>query len=192
MATTKAQQKAVDKYVKANYDRIEFKAPKGRKAEIKAHAEAYGESVNSFIGRAIKETMERDKLTRTLETAISPSAIDKATKRDKPINGLNAPAAPPVEASSIKQQVAESEQTAAHLTELEPDKHYKPLTGEAENNINLVKLLADVNYQLDIADAYGMDNLAKLLDKARQQESEREEAAQESTTPMSDRNNSDV
>ncbi len=93
MATTKAQQKAVDKYVKANYDRIEFKAPKGRKAEIKAHAEAYGESVNSFIGRAIKETMERDKLTRTLETAISPSAIDKATKRDKPINGLNAPAA---------------------------------------------------------------------------------------------------
>ena len=46
MATTKAQQKAVDKYVKANYDRIEFKAPKGRKAEI---------------GRAIKETMERDK-----------------------------------------------------------------------------------------------------------------------------------
>ena len=61
MATTKAQQKAVDKYVKANYDRIEFKAPKGRKAEIKAHAEAYGESVNSFIGRAIKETMERVK-----------------------------------------------------------------------------------------------------------------------------------
>ncbi len=187
MATTKAQQKAVDKYVKANYDRIEFKAPKGRKAEIKAHAEAYGESVNSFIGRAIKETMERDKLTRTLETAISPSAIDKATKRDKPINGLNA-----LEASSIKQQVAEPEQTEASLPELEPDKHYKPLTGEAENNINLVKLLADVNYQLDIADVYGMDNLAKLLDKARQQESEREEAAQESTTPMSDRNNSDV
>lgn len=60
MATTKAQQRAVDKYVKANYDRIEFKAPKGRKAEIKAHAEAQGESVNGFIGRAIGETMERD------------------------------------------------------------------------------------------------------------------------------------
>lgn len=60
MPTTKAQQKAVNKYVKQNYDRIEFKAPKGRKAEIKAHADAHGESVNSFIGRAINETMERD------------------------------------------------------------------------------------------------------------------------------------
>ena len=60
LATTKAQQKAVNKYVKEKYDRIEFKAPKGRKAEIKAHAEAHGESVNGFIGRAINETMERD------------------------------------------------------------------------------------------------------------------------------------
>ena len=60
MPVSKAQQKAVDKYVKANYDRIEFKAPKGRKGEIQAHAQAQGESVNSFIGRAISETMERD------------------------------------------------------------------------------------------------------------------------------------
>ena len=37
-----------------------------------------------------------------------------------------------------------------------------------------------------------MDNLAKLLDKARQQESEREDAAEENTTPMSDLNNSDL
>ncbi|WP_243417011.1 hypothetical protein [Pseudoflavonifractor phocaeensis] len=35
--------------------------PKGRKAEIQAHAEAHGESVNAFIGRAIAEAMERDK-----------------------------------------------------------------------------------------------------------------------------------
>ena len=61
MPASKAQQKAVNKYVKANYDRIEFKAPKGRKAEIKAHADNRGESMNSFIGRAIDETMERDK-----------------------------------------------------------------------------------------------------------------------------------
>ena len=60
MPVSKAQQKAVDKYVKANYDRIEFKAPKGRKAEIQAHAQAHGESVNAFIGRAVSETMERD------------------------------------------------------------------------------------------------------------------------------------
>ncbi len=182
-----ARIRANNKYNEKAYDRINIAIPKGNKAKIQEHATIMNESTNAFVIRAIKETMERDKLTRTLETAISPSAIDKATKRDKPINGLNA-----LEASSIKQQVAEPEQTEASLPELEPDKHYKPLTGEAENNINLVKLLADVNYQLDIADAYGMDNRAKLLDKARQQESEREEAAQESTTPMSDRNNSDV
>lgn len=61
MATTKAQQKAVHKYVKTNYDRMELTVPKGRKAEIKAHAESCGESVNGFIGRAIDETIERDK-----------------------------------------------------------------------------------------------------------------------------------
>ena len=60
MPATKAQQKAVNKYMSANYDRINLTVPKGRRAEIKAHAEAQGESVNGFIGRAIGETMERD------------------------------------------------------------------------------------------------------------------------------------
>lgn len=61
MATTKAQQKAVNKYMAANYDRINLTVPKGQKEEIKAHAESKGESVNSFINRAIKQTMESDK-----------------------------------------------------------------------------------------------------------------------------------
>ena len=60
VAVSKAQQKAVHKYVKANYDRMELTVPKGQKEVIKAHAEARGESVNGFIGRAIDETMERD------------------------------------------------------------------------------------------------------------------------------------
>lgn len=60
MPATKAQQKAVNKYMSANYDRINLTVPKGRRAEIKAHAEAQGESVNGFIGRAIDEAMERD------------------------------------------------------------------------------------------------------------------------------------
>ena len=60
MPATKAQQKAVSKYMKENYDVYQIRMPKGRKAEIKAHAEARGESVNGFIGRAINETMERD------------------------------------------------------------------------------------------------------------------------------------
>lgn len=61
MTVSKAQQAAVHKYVKNNYDRLELTVPKGRKAEIKAHADAHGESVNSFINRAIDEAMERDK-----------------------------------------------------------------------------------------------------------------------------------
>lgn len=55
-----AQQKAVNKYVKENYDRINVNMPKGRKETIKAHAEAQGESLNAFINRVITETMERD------------------------------------------------------------------------------------------------------------------------------------
>ena len=60
MPATKAQQRAVNKYMKTNYDRINLTMPKGRKDEIKAHASARGESVNAFINRAIEETMERE------------------------------------------------------------------------------------------------------------------------------------
>lgn len=60
MAVSKSQQKAVHKYVKANYDRMELTVPKGRKGLIKAHAEAHSESVNGFINRAIAEAIERD------------------------------------------------------------------------------------------------------------------------------------
>ena len=58
MPVSKAQQKAVNKYMSENYDRITV--PKGQKEIIKAHAEAHSESVNGFINRAIEETMERD------------------------------------------------------------------------------------------------------------------------------------
>lgn len=61
MATSKAQQKAVNKYMAANYDRINLTVDKGRKDIIKAHAESKGESVNGFINRAINEVMEREK-----------------------------------------------------------------------------------------------------------------------------------
>jgi len=57
---SKAQQKAVSKYMKANYDEIKVRVDKGHKDAIKAHAEAHGESVNGFINRAIAEAMERD------------------------------------------------------------------------------------------------------------------------------------
>ena len=61
MPVSKAQQRAVNKYVANNYDRVLVTMPKGQKDIIKTHAEAHGESVNAFIGRAISETMSRDK-----------------------------------------------------------------------------------------------------------------------------------
>lgn len=63
MAVSKAQQKAVHKYVKANYDRQELTMPKGKKEIIRSHAEQRGESVNAFINRAIDETIQRDNDT---------------------------------------------------------------------------------------------------------------------------------
>lgn len=61
MTATKAQQRAVSKYMKENYDEIKVRTEKGKKDQIKIHAERKGESVNAFINRAIDETMERDQ-----------------------------------------------------------------------------------------------------------------------------------
>lgn len=58
--TSKAQQKAVHKYVREKYDRIELTVKKGEKAGYKAHAESKGETLNGFINRAMRETLERD------------------------------------------------------------------------------------------------------------------------------------
>ena len=60
MPASKAQQKAVTKYMKENYDVFQIRMPKGRKAEIKAYAESLGESVNAFINRVIAEAMARE------------------------------------------------------------------------------------------------------------------------------------
>lgn len=59
---SKAQQNAVNKYVKNNYDRINVTFPKGHREKLKDHASKQGESVNAFIIRAVTETMERDSL----------------------------------------------------------------------------------------------------------------------------------
>jgi len=57
---SKAQQKAVNKYVKNNYDRINVTFPKGQKEVITAAAEAAGESVNGYIKKAVEQRMQRD------------------------------------------------------------------------------------------------------------------------------------
>ena len=60
MATSKAAQRAVNKYMKENYDRFNLTMPKGKKDMVQTHATQWGESVNAFINRAIDEAIERD------------------------------------------------------------------------------------------------------------------------------------
>lgn len=49
-----------NQFIANNYDRINLTMPKGNKAIVSEHAKKCGESANSFINRAIKETIERD------------------------------------------------------------------------------------------------------------------------------------
>lgn len=56
---TEAQAKAHKKYMET-VATIQIRTTADRRDLIKAHAEAQGESVNSFINRAIDEQMKRD------------------------------------------------------------------------------------------------------------------------------------
>ena len=48
-------------FIAKAYDRINLTVPKGEKEIIKAHADQHdGGSVNGFIQRSIRETMQRD------------------------------------------------------------------------------------------------------------------------------------
>ncbi len=73
MPVSKAQQKAVHKYVKANYDRMELTVPKGRKEIIQAAAVSQGQSVNAYINQAIDERMNRDAPESVSNASESPS-----------------------------------------------------------------------------------------------------------------------
>lgn len=61
MPTSKAQQKATNKYMKANYDRVSLILSKGKKEIIQLHAKTRGESLNGFINRAIENQIKLDE-----------------------------------------------------------------------------------------------------------------------------------
>lgn len=73
MPVSKAQQKAVNKYMAANYDRINLTVPKGKKDTIQAHAETQGESINGFINRAIDNQISQDRRKGPCEALQGPS-----------------------------------------------------------------------------------------------------------------------
>lgn len=57
---TEAQAKAAKKYLKESVEDIRIRVPKGDKVKVQEHAATMGESMNSFVVRAIDEAMVRD------------------------------------------------------------------------------------------------------------------------------------
>ena len=57
MPASKAQQRAVAKYMAANYDEMKIRVPKGRKAEIDAYVKEHGESINGLVNKLLRETL---------------------------------------------------------------------------------------------------------------------------------------
>ena len=50
---------ATNKY-RSKFDLIQIRVQQGERTKIAEHAAGRGESINGFINRAIRETMERD------------------------------------------------------------------------------------------------------------------------------------
>ncbi len=90
MPVSKAQQRAVNKYMANNYDRINLTVPKGQRDTIKAHAEARGESVNGFINRAIAQAMEQDKAPQRPQEAPAVQDTTQAQQgaQERPTEGI--------------------------------------------------------------------------------------------------------
>lgn len=57
MPASKAQQRAVAKYMAANYDEIKIRVPKGRRADFDAYAKSQGDSVNGLVNRLMRDSL---------------------------------------------------------------------------------------------------------------------------------------
>ena len=57
---SKAQQKAVQKYVAKNYDRIVLTLPKGERDLVKSAAQSAGVSTNGYIVEALHNRMKEE------------------------------------------------------------------------------------------------------------------------------------
>ena len=86
MAVSKAQQKAVTKYVKNRYDRFGLTMQKGKLDEIKSAAAAAGESLNAYINASITQRMGRDASSGPTEAHTALSEAGRLKLRPKGIN----------------------------------------------------------------------------------------------------------
>lgn len=71
MPASKAQQRAVAKYMAANYDEIKVRIPKGRKADFDALAKSRNESINGLLNGLMREAlgMTEDEWKKTSDDA---------------------------------------------------------------------------------------------------------------------------
>ena len=60
MGLSDSRKRANEKYNAKAYDEIKVRVTKGKKGNIQAYAKGKNESLNSFVNRAINETIERD------------------------------------------------------------------------------------------------------------------------------------
>ena len=60
MALSEARKRANQKYIDS-LEEIKVRVSKGRKSEIRTHAEQRGESLNGFINRAIENQIAQDQ-----------------------------------------------------------------------------------------------------------------------------------
>ena len=121
--SNEAKKKYDIQYAKDKLKRIPLNVQKEKYAEIKAAADAAGESVNGYIKKAIDERIKHTNPNTKPEPepVITPNAAAK--------------------------------------------KHYKPFTKSDAAKVNLQELQTNIQYQLDIIQTFGIDVLAKLLEK---------------------------
>ena len=68
MPVSQAQQRAVNKYLRNNFDDIKTRVTKGKREEYKNKAKALGyESFNNFVIAAIEEKIERESAGQNRE-----------------------------------------------------------------------------------------------------------------------------
>ena len=60
MAKTKTSSAVKNRYNAKVYDQLPIRVPKGRKADLQAHAAARDESLNGFVNRAIDNQVIQD------------------------------------------------------------------------------------------------------------------------------------
>lgn len=66
MAQTEAQLRASKKYHQ-KYEYLQARVTPAEKETVTAHAEAMGESLNTFMRRAFAQTMERDNASQKID-----------------------------------------------------------------------------------------------------------------------------